>query len=396
MAISFQNPGEIDITAMTTFGVSVKEGSNPIGFFGTGFKYAVAIILRNGGKVTVYQGKKKLSFGTKAKDVRGHAVNVVTLSGRECGWATHVGINWKAWQAFRELHSNCVDEKGITVDRKLPAVEGHTTIVVEGWAEFEEAYRHRADIFLEGKPIYVASSVEVYKGPSKAVFYRGIRVADLEKPSLFTYNITTNITLTEDRTAKHMWDVPYYLGLTTLQCLDPALIEAVTTAPEGTFEHKGGVNLEATEPGETFLKTVGELRKGARSGMVLEAARKVHDKHRADENLDEHMPLTEDEAAMVERAYQVLEGIGCHKVRAVPLVPVAFLGHGVFGKAHGGKMYLSKRTFAAGFTNVVGTLFEEYHHVEHGFKDCERDFQNYLMDTIARLAIRMNQHGVTT
>lgn len=393
MTVSFQNPGEIDITAMTTFGVNIKAGTNPIGFFGTGFKYAVAIILRNGGRITVYQGKRKLSFGTKVKDVRGTPVNLVTLSGREMGWATHVGTNWKAWQAFRELHSNCLDENGTTTDGKAKPVEGMTTIHVEGWAEFEEAFRNIRHVFLQTKPLYTADSVEVHPGPSKAVFYRGIRVADLETPSAYTYNITAPITLTEDRTVKHMWDVNYYVGKMAVQCLSADIIEAVTTAPEQTYEH--ALNLDTTEPGATFLETVGTLRKGARSGMVTRSAKAVHDKYRADENLDEVMPLTADEAATVAVAFDALEAIGCHKIRSTPLVTVAFLGHGVFGKAHGGKMYLSKRAFAAGLNNVVGTLFEEYHHVEHGFKDCDRDFQNYLMDMIARLALKMKLEGVT-
>ena len=36
--IVFENPGEIDVAAISTFGVSVKETDNPIGFFGTGLK----------------------------------------------------------------------------------------------------------------------------------------------------------------------------------------------------------------------------------------------------------------------------------------------------------------------------------------------------------------------
>ena len=393
MTTSFQNPGEIDITAITTFGVSVKESSNPIGFFGTGFKYAVAIILRNGGRITIYQGKRKLAFGTKVKDVRGTPVNLVTLSGRELGWATHVGANWKAWQAFRELHSNAMDEKGTSMDGKAKPVEGMTTIHVEGWAEFDEAFRNRHQVFLSTKPVYVSDSVEIHPGQSNAVYYRGIRVADMENPSNFTYNITAPITLTEDRTVKHMWDVNYYVGKSIVQCLKSEVVEAVALAPQKTYEHT--LNLDSTEPGETFLATVGNLRKGAQAGMLTHAAKTVHDKYRTDESLDEVMPLTADEAATVEHAYMVLEGIGCHKIRSTPLVPVAFLGHGVFGKAHQGKMYLSKRAFAAGLNNVVGTLFEEYHHVEHGFKDCDRDFQNYLMDMIARLALKMKMEGIT-
>lgn len=49
----FLNNGEFDVSAMLTFGVSAKESDNPIGQFGTGFKYAIAIILRLGGSISV-------------------------------------------------------------------------------------------------------------------------------------------------------------------------------------------------------------------------------------------------------------------------------------------------------------------------------------------------------
>ena len=48
MSIIFTNQGEIDIRAVTTFGVSVKNDNSAIGMFGTGLKYAIAIILRHG------------------------------------------------------------------------------------------------------------------------------------------------------------------------------------------------------------------------------------------------------------------------------------------------------------------------------------------------------------
>jgi len=56
MTIAFQNDGELDLRLMATFGCSVKETNNPIGFFGTGLKYALAVLLRTGHKVTVHLG----------------------------------------------------------------------------------------------------------------------------------------------------------------------------------------------------------------------------------------------------------------------------------------------------------------------------------------------------
>ena len=41
--VSFKSNGLIDPLCITTIGVSVNESENPIGFFGTGLKYAIAI-----------------------------------------------------------------------------------------------------------------------------------------------------------------------------------------------------------------------------------------------------------------------------------------------------------------------------------------------------------------
>jgi hypothetical protein len=62
--------GEIDAASIRTFGVSVKEGENPIGFFGTGLKYALAILLRTGHKVTIQSGTSKHRFALKDVKIR--------------------------------------------------------------------------------------------------------------------------------------------------------------------------------------------------------------------------------------------------------------------------------------------------------------------------------------
>ena len=46
MTVSFITPGQIDLENVFTFGISAKESDNPIGFFGTGLKFAIATLLR--------------------------------------------------------------------------------------------------------------------------------------------------------------------------------------------------------------------------------------------------------------------------------------------------------------------------------------------------------------
>ncbi len=55
--VIFRNKGVIDPSSITTFGVSSKENPGAIGFFGTGLKYAIAILLREGCDITIHAGK---------------------------------------------------------------------------------------------------------------------------------------------------------------------------------------------------------------------------------------------------------------------------------------------------------------------------------------------------
>ena len=99
--IIFQNPGVPDIRAFTTIGISVKEGENTIGYFGSGFKNAVAIILRHGLKITLYAGTKSYHFGTKTIKVRGESFDLVTMNGEELGFTTKMARNWELWMEER-------------------------------------------------------------------------------------------------------------------------------------------------------------------------------------------------------------------------------------------------------------------------------------------------------
>lgn len=53
--VQFRTPGLIPLEAFDTMGISAKVGDHPIGRFGTGLKYAVAVILREGGIIRLFR-----------------------------------------------------------------------------------------------------------------------------------------------------------------------------------------------------------------------------------------------------------------------------------------------------------------------------------------------------
>ena len=97
--IVFENPSEIDIRSISTFGVSVKEGDNPIGFFGTGLKYAIAVLLRTNHGITIQSGETVVEFGTRRESVRGQDFDFITMSINGAaplpmGFTTELGKTW--------------------------------------------------------------------------------------------------------------------------------------------------------------------------------------------------------------------------------------------------------------------------------------------------------------
>ncbi|WP_217468779.1 hypothetical protein, partial [Staphylococcus aureus] len=127
--IIFRNKGVIDPKSITTFGVSSKENPGAIGFFGTGLKYAIAILLREGCDITIHAGKRKLEFGIKRDRVRVDDFNVVTMNNRRLGFTTEVGKTWEVWQAFRELYCNTMDERGEVFEAdEVPEVAADETV----------------------------------------------------------------------------------------------------------------------------------------------------------------------------------------------------------------------------------------------------------------------------
>ncbi len=254
MTIVFYTPkSEVPLEAFTTFGVSAKpNSSNPIGFFGTGLKYAVAVTLRLGGRFRLYVGGVEYEFYTKEADFRGTAVDFVRMRKRKtftAPWSytklpftLALGKTWKAWQAVRELESNTRDEGGDSWLTQVPTEDCDyhgrpgTSIVIE-CTEMEEEYEKLDQIFRPEMPlIYEDEDLKVFDAPSKYVFYRGLRVHEPRHPSLMTYDFKRT-ELTEDRTLKYSYYDMGRIRDSLLQRGEKAVIDKLLDMPKESFEY---------------------------------------------------------------------------------------------------------------------------------------------------------------
>lgn len=277
-AVVFETPGLIDVRAFTIMGAHAKPNSaNPIGYFGTGLKYAIAVLVRLGAEPVVWIGKDRLSFSSKKSTFRGSPLETIKMTVRKFGnvrstsyelpYTTAYGKNWKVWQAFRELESNTRDEGGKTwlapeqPGSAIIGVDGITRIVVDLQA-FTEAAEKIDEIFLprarrEGKLLEaIEEGLE-----NNFVYYRTMRAYDGGKPTIFTYNILERMTLTEDRTFAYGFQVKEVIARWALTEATETQIEAIVTAEEEWYEH----NLEFpghVAPSEAFRAVMERRPKG--------------------------------------------------------------------------------------------------------------------------------------
>lgn len=282
--VVFETDTILDLRAITTFGINAKPNSeSPIGFFGTGLKYAIAVCLREGCPIDVVIDGKKHKFRLEQGEFRDKQFGFVWMSyprhrflgevQAQMPFTTELGKKWELWQAFRELYSNTLDEGG-DVDlmkdgEKYPLVKGKTYILVGG-AAFVQEYFDKDKTFLpEASRNRYDKPVEHFLTGSNHIYYRGMRIFDLEKPSRVTYNILANIDLTEDRTAKYPFQLESIIRNYIAESEDQELIKVAMESPPGTYEHRFDFGSTYTPPSPVFSSYVRTHKKNIHNETVF-------------------------------------------------------------------------------------------------------------------------------
>lgn len=392
--VNFENQGFLDLEMIKTFGVSVKERENPIGYFGTGLKYAIAVLVRNEIPVELHIGNNKHIFGRRRVNMRGKDFDVVTMDGEQLPFTTELGKNWELWQAFRELWCNCKDEGGkISYADEFPK-EGTvgTRFLVFGH-EFAQLWRNRGEFILRKNNLQQVTTtfkdVEIYRHPSKAVFYRGIKVMEVNKPFLFTYNITSEIELTEDRTVKYSWSAEARIKNAIVRLEDSTAVRDIVNAPKSSVEAEFNFDniTQRWEVSDVFHETLAE--EYAVNGRLMNDSARALFKRLSGKTvaaLVEREEMTDVEKLQLERAMMICEKL-YPDIRKYPVITTADLGSLKIGEADMSekKIILSKKAFKMGTKMLVTTIIEEYMHITTGYFDLTRELQNHLFDTITDL-----------
>lgn len=385
----FSNPGEIDPRCITTLGVNVKAGDSPIGFFGTGLKYALAVSLRLGCQVEVQSGLRCFQFETKPQTIRGKTFQFIYMhemdrpeGSVELGFTLELGKTWLPWMVYREFWCNAKDEQGeVTQSTNQPLPRpGHTQIIVQG-EPLLALHSERHKWILQGTPLASHDACDIYQGQTSTLFYRGIAVATLPRPSLFTYNIKQTRQLTEDRTL-NIYDARLPISEAWLGCQDQAALRHVLCASKETFEHDQDFDWAHLKAGETFQTVVQDLFDTKLAKLNRSAMEKCKTGRLA--TARSQVKLTKVEEIMLGRAKDFLLGLGhqvCEEIQVVDDLGSQW----VLGTVQDGKIILTKKVFAKGTKYLASTLLEEHLHAKHDLRDCSRELQDWLFDRVVSL-----------
>jgi hypothetical protein len=371
--VVFHSNTDIDPRSWTVMGMSAKPCSDsPVGYFGSGTKYALAILLRSGHEVEIFSNGKHYVFGLANTEFRGKSFEQVTCNGEPLPFTTEYGKNWEIEGAYRELVSNTMDEGGIHFAGE-PMAEG-TSIVVRG-EEFHKMLAKHDELFVgDREPIAKGGDVTIYEG-NGTVFYRGVKVSTLELAG-FSYEIHSSLKLTEDRTVYSIYDVNYrVMHCICCELKDKDLIKRILMLPKGKWEQDDSRDYEWTWSKE-FSEVVKEIWE--ENPVIL--PKKVRQQVRKKLPDVEFKTIdNEDYEISIASAKEFLEKAGYPVTGEVVVVENTDTNTIAF--AHNGRIHLTERSFEKGLFDLVSTLFEEQSHIM-GFSDESRSYQQWLINQV--------------
>ncbi len=396
-SLVFSNPGVLDINLVKLLGVSVKDSDNAIGFFGTGLKYALASTLRFGGEITIFSDGQRFDVGGELLTLRGKEFTRVAINGEPLGFTTELGKQWEPWMVVRELYSNALDEKGGTSVQvqdldELQAKSARQTIIVLRGEPFLEVWNNRADYFIapDETPIQVSEHADAYphRCGGRSVFYRGIRVYDARKSTVFRYNLRGKTDLTEDRTARYLFQITEAIERSIITSRDASYIRKVLTCGDECFEGDlafSDSSLQTLPMSDEFQAVCSELAERKPVKHNRRAVKFYQDRtHRL-------VPMTPVALSMMQqkqlaKATAFIRSLGfADRFDDYPVVVVGWLGEHVYGLAKGDRIYLTKQAFDLGTKKLAAIILEEYVHNHFQLHDETREMQSWLFERIVTM-----------
>ena len=230
--LKFSNIGEITEESIVLLGASTKRNDeNKIGFFGSGNKFALAYLMRNGYEVSIYGGENQIKVSTIPKKIKDQTFDVIVVNGKETSITTEFGAKWELWQSMREIYSNSLDEGSgsIEVVNDIEPKKNETHYYIKIRAELIEWFGNFNNYFAENKEVVFENKYGriLKKHDDKAHLYRkGISVYKTSRNSIYDYDLN-NIRITEDRIVEYDWEIGERIWGLIYSCTDKDILKKI-------------------------------------------------------------------------------------------------------------------------------------------------------------------------
>lgn len=421
MLLKIKNTGLIEQEALHLVGASTKRGdSSKIGQFGSGNKYALALLIREGYSPKIFSGTTEIVVETKPVQFRDETFNVVFINGEKTSITDSMGKDWEFWQAIREIYCNALDEGGsgieIVDEISLNPEETHFYIKYERDAE---KFMQNFSLYFSTNtdPLFKSSHGEILpKKSDKANIYRkGVRCVpnSFSKKSFFDYNFN-EIAIGENRLYRNYWDVSARIWDNIMSCTDESIINTVLKGCNDSEYAEGDVsNFSSIEPSfsssvfrdyvsknmfcpnsyimlldddevklyiylpdKIFYSLKSIIKDNCPHGLRTEAGKKA-DLYRIIER-----PTQLQEATLV-KAKEFLSECYPEMVDA-KIEIVKFSKSSTLGMAVQDEILISEKSLDLGVGDTINTLIHEYIHIKYGVPDESRAFQDAVITELVR------------
>lgn len=417
--------GEIQEEAITLLGASTKRDSEgKIGMFGSGNKYAIATLLKEGVSFQIFSGKKEVKISLVNKTFREKEFNIISVNGKETSITTETGLEWSPVDSVREFYANAEDEgficfKKIEESTKDAYIqEGATCIFVDCSEKLlKDFWENRWRYFSFARKMEyrtVSGELKAYRAPlnnTPNICYNYFNIYEFEKSEkkmLFDYDYI-DAEISENRKAKNPSLLKFQLGrlIAEIKSYDYWKELILNNAEELRVFHFESALFDKNHPvvklfsEEDYYVVPASYRKitKLKGEMLSKNCFAVPDsmynsifKYPGVKTIlskGSNMRLNVSEVPegkykhILDKAKKELREVGVFFEHDIFLTE--FPDKNLHAVAEDGNVYISPKYLDKSTTEEIAScLMEEDLHITHNFSDCSREFQNFLFSEMFR------------
>jgi len=415
--IKISNRGEIDINGLHLMGVTDKRGKEKIGFFGSGNKYAIALLIREKIPFKIFSGVKEIKIGTRPVMFRGQLFEQIIVGGQKTSLTAQMGIDWETWFTIREFYCNALDEGDAKIEivKNIKPSAGKTIVYIGLTEKLSKFFKNINNYILvnykpltKSKTFYGSAELLPRYNEGEFVCYRkGIRIYPKNKQScLYWYNFS-DISINESRVYKYEYQIKEQIASFLTVTDSREVILNFLRNWEGKFEE--GLNWGPSYVHDNFSNTWHELLKGKRiypKSIAIQSgdfegkynsfivpdglAEKIHSEIRGCDVVGkgkgkecEIVEPSEEIKDKVKTALEELQAIDYSITSKIQYVVPAVDDVVGWYEKEGDTIFLATK-YLTTITEIKNTLLEEYFHSK-GLADGNRSFVTFLINEIIRL-----------